>query len=128
MTNTEQQKETLVAVYGTLKSGHGNHRLLEHKDVIYLGTDNTKEKFDMYSFGGFPAIVEGGDKNIFIEVYSAPNKEVLDSLDRLEGFRGDGKENFYDKKEIETKFGKAFIYYIKDISKFNVKKINKNNW
>lgn len=127
MTNTEEKKEALIAVYGTLKKGFGNHRILESSK--FLGTDNTKETFEMYSFGGFPAIVEGGDKHIFIEVYSTSDENVLRRLDQLEGFREkDSENNFYDKKEIDTRFGKANIYYIKNISKYGVKKIDKNNW
>lgn len=40
---------TKVAVYGTLRKGHGNSGLLSNADL--LGTFRTKNKYYMYNLG-----------------------------------------------------------------------------
>ncbi len=73
-----------VAVYGTLKEGYGNHRLLEGSKLIGKGT--TALKYPMVQGYGFPYVYdeEGVGENIHVEVYEVTT-EVMDSLDRLEG-------------------------------------------
>lgn len=73
--------KTLVAVYGTLKEGHGNHRLLLSSTLITKG--KTDPIYDMVSMGGFPSIISG-EKSVDVEVYEVTSL-VLDSLDSLEG-------------------------------------------
>jgi len=94
----------LVAVYGSLREGLHNHRLLEDSD--YLGLDWTDPDYTMLSLGSFPGIVEGGETAIKIEVYQV-NQDTFTNLDRLEGY-----PNFYNRKKIETKFGDAWIYFL----------------
>ena len=45
-----------VFVYGSLKTGFGNNRLLQNKGSVFV-TDDVIIGFDMYSMGGFPGIV-----------------------------------------------------------------------
>lgn len=96
----------LVAVYGSLKQGYRNHALLGGSE--FKGVDGTSAEFSMYSMGGFPCITEGGDTSIHVEVYEVED-EVFSRLDRLEGY-----PSFYNRKEIDTMYGKAWIYYIQD--------------
>lgn len=96
----------LVAVYGSLKKGYGNHRLLENAE--YLGTTDTAPDWTMYSLGGFPAIVPDGDTQICIEVYNVTQRE-FQSLDMLEGY-----PSFYNRRVIDTRFGKAWIYFMEN--------------
>jgi len=96
----------LVAVYGSLKQGYGNHRLLETSE--FKGGTQTKPEYTMYSMGGFPCITEEGGTSIEIEVYEVEDS-VFSRLDQLEGY-----PTFYNRKEIETEWGDAWVYYIND--------------
>jgi len=92
---------TLVAVYGSLKEGYGNHRLLLSSDK--MGEDWV-EGWQMYSLGGFPAIVKGNSK-VKVEIYSV-DEETFSRLDRLEGY-----PSFYDREQVKTVQGDAWIYF-----------------
>ena len=98
----------LVAVYGSLKKGYGNHVLLENSK--YLGCTDTYPEWTMYGMGGFPCICMGGETPIHIEVYDV-DEGTFQDLDMLEGY-----PNFYNRLRTPTKFGDAWIYYIKDES------------
>jgi gamma-glutamylcyclotransferase (GGCT)/AIG2-like uncharacterized protein YtfP len=99
-----------VAVYGTLRKHFGNHRLLAESD--FLGSEWIDKGFKMVSLGGFPGLVEDEEgQKVLIEVYEI-NQDTLISCNMLEGYRGEGQSNFYDRKTIETSHGEAFIYYL----------------
>ena len=97
-----------VAVYGSLKKGFGNNQLLGDSEL--KGVDKTLPEWTMYSMGGFPCITEEPGTSIHIEVYEV-DEQVFRRLDMLEGY-----PSFYNRKEIETQYGTAWIYYIKDKS------------
>jgi len=97
-----------VAVYGSLLSNKGNHCLLEGSK--YIGTTLTPPEYTMYSLGGFPCIALEGGTPIHVEVYEV-DESVFGMLDRLEGY-----PSFYNRKEIETELGTAWIYYISDVN------------
>jgi gamma-glutamylcyclotransferase (GGCT)/AIG2-like uncharacterized protein YtfP len=99
-------QEVLVAVYGSLRKGMGNHGLLERNDAQLLSTERVTG-WNMYSLGGFPYI-EPGDGVITIEVYAVPIT-AMQPLDRLEGY-----PSFYNRKLITTSKGDAWVYYIED--------------
>lgn len=84
-----------VFVYGTLKRGEGNHRLLA-QGCLFIGDDTIKAK--LFDLGHFPAIQQGTDV-VQGEVYMVgPN--TLRRLDALEGH-----PNFY-KREVVTTLNK----------------------
>lgn len=93
----------LVAVYGTLKRGYGNHRLLN--DCHHVG-DDYLANFCMYSLGAYPAVKNDKDSPhaISVEVYEVDDKALVD-LDRLEGH-----PRFYQRQVTKTNYGDAFIY------------------
>lgn len=94
-----------VFVYGSLKSGFGNHRLLE--DSTFITEDTTKEKeFNMFSFGGFPGIVKGGDDAIRGELYEVDDNTMND-LDRLES-----NGYFYQREVVSLDSGEQAWMYI----------------
>lgn len=105
-----------VAVYGTLKMGHPNHRLLEGQH--YLGRCMLKDKYLMYSLGGFPAIVRVHDKmpeelqklgtEVSCEVYAVDGK-CLDALDLLEG-----NGSFYTRQKVVTPWKNTWVYLFPD--------------
>lgn len=115
----------LVAVYGSLRQGFGNHRLLEYAE--YIGGGKTVDKFQMYSLGGFPAIVEGGDTSPTVEVYSVSDADFA-RLDRLEGY-----PDFYNRMQVdvETPRGvieKCWIYYHEDTPMYHAGLVDSGDW
>lgn len=104
--------KTLIAVYGTLRQGCGNNRLI--KDADFMGTFKSEPVYSMYSLGGFPGLKENGSTAITLEVY-AVNTEEARNVDNLEGYSKGVTPYFYDKKNIETPWGVAGIYiYVRE--------------
>ena len=94
-----------VFVYGTLKKGYGNHRLLESS--INLGPYTTKKKYTLLHLGGFPGLIKEPLSHIRGELYEVDDV-VLKRLDWLEGH-----PDFYCREEIETfEDGTPIITYI----------------
>jgi gamma-glutamylaminecyclotransferase len=94
----------LYAVYGTLKRGFPNHRILA--DSEFLGRDWTDPEFIMVDLGAFPGVIPAGCDAISVEVYRVDRETEL-KLDRLEGYPG-----FYQKIVVDTKFGSAWMYIL----------------
>jgi gamma-glutamylcyclotransferase (GGCT)/AIG2-like uncharacterized protein YtfP len=85
----------LVMVYGSLKEGFGNHRLLIGQE--YLGTFHTQdEDFFMISLGGFPGVHRGGAGRIQGEIY----RVTEECFRRLDGLEGNGF--FYTREEVDA--------------------------
>jgi gamma-glutamylcyclotransferase (GGCT)/AIG2-like uncharacterized protein YtfP len=99
-----------IAVYGTLRKGNGNNMLLSTSN--FLGATETLPKFEMFSLGGFPGI-RNGSTRIKVEVYEV-DEHTLGRLDRLEGYHGVGQPNLYERETIDTEFGDALVYTLKD--------------
>ncbi len=91
-----------VFVYGTLKRGGSNHRLLARAD--FLGTCVTSARFSLYDLGEYPAAVPGGHTAIHGEVYRLRFPE-LRRLDALEDY-----PRLYTRRLIGTPYGPAWIY------------------
>lgn len=93
----EDKQEHYVFVYGSLKTGFGNHRFLD--GAKYLGKHETFTRtFCMTSMGSFPAVVmvnEGGC-SIEGELYRV-STATLSSLDVLEG-----NGTFYTRRLIDV--------------------------
>jgi len=98
------------AVYGTLRKGNGNHRLLQ--DAEYLGTIKTEPIYTMVSLGGFPAVKENGNTSIVCEIYETDDEDIIKSVFRLEGCTGvkGHPNNWYDFVELDTNWGKANMF------------------
>lgn len=89
----------LVFVYGTLKRGHGNHRLLESSE--FFGDATTEKPHALY-VSGLPYLMESpneGDqgRHVIGEIYEV-NPIVLRDLDMLEGH-----PTLYERKLIEVR-------------------------
>jgi gamma-glutamylcyclotransferase (GGCT)/AIG2-like uncharacterized protein YtfP len=85
------KRNPLVFVYGTLRQGQGNHRLLKRDGVSLVGKGKTAIKYRMFVAGvpfvsnvDHPEYVPFPRTNIVGELYSVP-PEVFKSLDALEG-------------------------------------------
>lgn len=113
-------QEFLVAVYGSLRQGMGNHRLLQDGEAAFLGTERVSG-FQMYSMGGFPFITPA-EGEIRIELYKVDRDTML-RLDRLEGY-----PSFYDRKLIQTSKGQAWIYFIVGKNLSNYEPVASGDW
>lgn len=118
---------TVVAVYGSLRKGMGNHSLLMGQ--TFVGTTQTTEAYAMYSLGGFPKVELQGDKvsPIVVELYDVDDKG-LSRLDMLEGYRGPNGNNFYDRSLVNTGLGEAWIYHIEGDTRGSVNLVDDGDW
>ena len=101
-------------VYGSLKKGFDNHKLLE-KYAKRVGKASTVGKFAMYedSFGNYPYLVKKPVTKVMGELYKIKRKELLDKIDEFEG-----APEYYQRKKIKVKTHKgvnlAFVYIRED--------------
>lgn len=94
-----------VFVYGTLKQGHGNHRLL--RGATLLGRSYVEGPWRLHDLGAFPAVVQAeATARVFGEVYLV-DSDILGRLDILEGY-----PSFYTRTKVPTQFSKAWMYHI----------------
>ena len=101
-----------VFVYGSLLSGMGNHSLLGNSKK--LGESKSPAGFKMVDLGYFPGVVksEDGIGDVVGEVYEVDD-DTMRRLDRLEGYNSINPDNgFYNRIEINTDFGTAFMYTV----------------
>ena len=113
-------KPILAAVYGSLRRGLGNHRLLKSNKLVGVQELDGFTLWD-YAPGSFPAITEGGDSKITVELYEV-DAAGLKRLDGLEGY-----PSFYNRKVVSTERGDAWIYFIEeDLSHLN--KVEDGDW
>lgn len=103
----------LIAVYGTLKKGRSNHRVMGNSK--FLGTHVTEPKFTMYNNGGFPYVYNQGDTPITIEVFEVTSEDTSNWINSLEGYTGtrDHPRNWYDTVDVETPYGTAEMFITK---------------
>lgn len=113
----------LVAVYGSLRKGFGNHRLLE--GCKQLG-NHWVPGFEMFSLGAFPGIRKG-HSHIFTEVYEVDD-DTLKRLDLLEGYRGVEEMNFYNRIEVDTPYGDAKMYTLEGAQYQDNPVVEGGNW
>ena len=101
-------------VYGSLKKGFDNHKLLD-KYAKRVGKASTVGKFAMYedSFGNYPYLVKKPITKVMGELYEIKRKELLDRIDEFEG-----APEYYQRKKIKVKTHKgvnlAFVYIRED--------------
>ena len=120
------KKNNLVAVYGTLRLGQGNHHVLSDNNAIYLGAFQSPPEYTMYTMGGFPALVERGTTSIYMEVFKVDDKG-LKQVDSLEGYREDSETRHYNRITISTPWGPAYLY-VYDSAPINRSVISSGDW
>lgn len=120
-----------VFVYGSLKKGFGNHRLLVESELICEAV-TLDSKYNMRSCGGFPGVHSNGENRISGELYSVDDI-TFESLDRLEG-----NGHFYNREEVflvstsqpAMKPYKAWMYLLREdypFSKDDLGRIDNSN-
>lgn len=106
----------LVSVYGTLKQGWGNHRLLE-RDPVTTGTIGISK----LGGRGFPIVKLGDTYKLNVEVYEVDPRDLL-RLDGLEGYTEGREPTFYDRKTVDVTLAdgsslNTFVYeYVSDFA------------
>ena len=108
-----------VFVYGTLKRGEGNHRVMERADGKFLDEVTADAPLVMWSLGGFPAVAfsDKGNKPVTGELYEVAEDNMW-PLDVLEGY-----PDFYNRTQISVTlsdggtFDDVWVYHLepKDI-------------
>lgn len=103
------EKDILVFVYGTLLSGEINNRLLETSEK--LGSD-VISGYVMLNLGMFPALIpeDNASTPITGEVWKV-STATFQRLDVLEGY-----PHFYNREQVDTFAGKAWVYYMHERS------------
>ena len=101
-----------VGVYGTLKTGYSNHRLLKSAD--FVGTGKTKDQYPL-EVDGLPYLHDdqGVGENVTLELYDV-NPDTLRRLDMLEGH-----PQFYKRRVIPVSMYDwsttyAWVYFVQN--------------
>ena len=117
-----------VAVYGTLRRGHGNHRLMEGAECVAEGFFSLP--YRMVSLSAFPGLVAAIEPHrVYLEVYEVDDSR-LNRLDGLEGYRGDGHNNFYSRVNIPDLSinGQVVQVYVLDSSYNDHPQVDSGDW
>lgn len=110
----------LVFVYGTLRQGEYNAPYL--KGARFLGPCLSASAYTMWDLGAYPGVVPGGDAPVVGEVYQVDD-ETLAQLDVLEGYPHD-----YMRERIDTPYGAAWIYLLRDAERGDRPVVNSGDW
>ena len=94
-----------IVVYGSLRKGMGNHRIIEHATL--LSTEIVSLPFEMIDMGSYPGLIRSKEVNdIVVEVYEV-DMPTYQRVERLEGY-----PSFYSREPIETTVGAGDIYFL----------------
>jgi gamma-glutamylcyclotransferase (GGCT)/AIG2-like uncharacterized protein YtfP len=103
----------LIVVYGTLKKGYGNNRLLDKATFV---TECIVDGFKLYN-SGFPVSAVSAGESIKGEVWDIgdPSKDAvagqtLVNLDRLEGCRDDDS-SMYNRHHVVAYGDGSMLYH-----------------
>ena len=114
------QEKQLVFVYGTLRRGEENHRMIVGNTI--LGNTLTDERYTMYDLGEYPAVIQNGKSAIIGEVYDI-STDLLATLDKLEEC-----PDYYRRLYIDTPYGKAWMYVLSRLPDAYDCKIDSGDW
>src|SRR3954464_9788743 len=97
--NNLSDKKHFVFVYGTLKKGYGNNRLLTNAE--FVGNFATEPNYRIFCNGSFPYLIqvgEGSGVSVEGEIYKVSDQELA-RCDRLEGH-----PEMYERKPVAIKY------------------------
>lgn len=130
----------LLFIYGTLKRGHQRHHLLQ--DQRFIGVAHTSPNYNIYPYGGFPALVcvENGNR-IYGELYEVTDSCIME-IDAVEGVNNGlfvrkdivlEKYNLfslplYKESSLKLFSNSAFAYYFVDSKRLSRLRDCGNNW
>lgn len=133
----QEDKSVLYAVYGTLRAGWGNNRILCKEDgstrhgVEYLGIMKTDPLYTMYGKNaGFPVVAINGKTAITVEIYRVTDENIIKRVNGLEGYTGrrDDPQNWYNTTEVKTKWGIANMFCMEGRSGSRDNIIESGDW
>ncbi len=116
-------KGKLVFVYGTLRKNERNHYLLKDANCIAEQAWTAGCLYDTNY--GYPIHQTNSESRVYGEIYEV-NHNQLAGLDELEGYRGEGESNYYERitQMAYTDNGEheAFVYVMnkEDLRKFPI--------
>ena len=117
----EAQGLARVFVYGTLKRGYGNHRILEGGRARFVGTERISGA--MHDYGAFPAVTLAAAGTVHGEVYEV-TPETLRRLDVLEG-----TPTFYQRTRVSMSTGgEAWVYVMDPGQLVDTRKVPSGRW
>lgn len=111
-----------IAVYGSLRKGLHNYRLLEDSNLV--STEVVNIPWRMVSLGGFPGLVpsEGENHDITIEVFEVDNT-TYQRVEYLESY-----PSFYQKAKIETSQGEVEVYVLLSPRYADLERVESGDW
>lgn len=120
----------ILLCYGTLLKGFSNYSYYLENRSEYLGTFKTEPIFTMFGRNwNFPIVTTYGDTAIHCDVFKIRSSAVLERIHALEGCSGipNNPTDMYNIQEMETPYGKAYIY-VQDKPYSIEEKIYSGNW
>lgn len=104
----------LVFVYGSLKEGFHNNRILANAALVQAGAVTADACYTMKSLEYYPAVFEGGTHRVRGEVYEV-DPDLLKTLDALEGH-----PFVYERKlvPVEGMSRRAWMYLWRDVNHY----------
>lgn len=113
-----------VAVYGTLKRGCSNHRLLGR--ARFLGTDHLRS-IVLFDLGPYPGARRRPSRGVLVEVYEV-DRTGLQRLDVLEGYNAKApRTGAYTRERLSTRHGDAWVY-LYNRSVRGCRRISRGSW
>lgn len=95
----------IIAVYGSLRKGLHNHRVLRNSKL--LSTEVVNIPWRMISLQSYPGLVPSiENKNIVVELYEVSD-DVYKNVEFLEGY-----PSYYQKAIISTSLGEVEVYVL----------------
>jgi len=117
----KKENKILIAVYGSLRNGLGNHHFLE--EMTLVSEEIVLIPFRMVSLGGFPGLVESKTTNpIKIEIYEV-TAAAYRAIERLEGY-----PSFYTKAVVPTSKGGVEVYILEQENYKTEKPVESGDW
>jgi gamma-glutamylcyclotransferase (GGCT)/AIG2-like uncharacterized protein YtfP len=109
----------ILFVYGTLKQGHSNHRVMEAAAGEFLGPAQLPaEEFQMVNLGPFPGLVRVDQKDATVIHGECFLVDSLKRFDRLEGY-----PDFYGRCTVATTCGvRVVVYFLANPEQFDKSK------
>lgn len=127
--------KVFVATYGSLRRGMHNAMVNDNANAVFVSKAKTKENFDLFEYGGgaFPSVSlvhSESKKPVVVDLYETTMAGVTGAYDWLEGYRGPGARNFYDRTEITVvkDDGEEVIAWIYHIDEEQDVRVESGDW